>query len=187
MPDLTPLQDAAPARHPRRWHRWPLALAALIAGVTTLGGQRGGADAQAAPGGATPERTYAEVCANCHGAKLEGGAGPALIGPAFTAKWQGQPDAALFTISHDLMPLNAPQSLPVEQSRAILDHIYAANRLTVTAGVISAAAGTPAVATAAAPAQSLPSVPAGVAAASSRRARSAASRPRRSPLAASCT
>ncbi|MDO9488681.1 MAG: PQQ-binding-like beta-propeller repeat protein, partial [Sphingomonadaceae bacterium] len=161
MTDLTPLQDAAPAR--RRWQRWPLAAASLIAGVAALNGGPGGAiDARAAPAAPTPEAVYAEVCANCHGARFEGGAGPALIGPAFTAKWQGQPDAALFTISHDLMPLNAPQSLPVEQSRAILDHIYAANRLTVTAGVITAGVGTPAVA-AAAPAKSLPSVPATVA------------------------
>ena len=138
MIDLTPARQTPPGR---RWLRWPLALASLIAGVAAFNGGGGAIDARAAPAAPTPEGVYAEACANCHGAKLEGGAAPALIGPAFTAKWQGQPDAALFTISHDLMPANAPQSLPVEQSRAILDHIYAANRLTVTGGVIGAAAG----------------------------------------------
>lgn len=163
MTDLTPAQTAALARRSRRW-RWPLALAALIAGVSAVGGSPGLTVAHAAPAGATPEAVYAEVCANCHGAKFEGGAGPALTGPAFVAKWQGQPDAALFAISHDLMPLNAPQSLPVEQSRAILSHIYAANRLAVKGGVISAATAAPAsAAPAAAPVGPLPSVPATVA------------------------
>lgn len=162
MTDLTPAQPAALVRRSCRW-RWPLAHAALIAGLTSVGGQPGGTGARAAPAGATPQAIYAEVCANCHGAKFEGGAGPALTGPAFTAKWQGQPDAALFAISHELMPLNAPQSLPVEQSRAILNHIYAANRMTVKGGVITAAADAPAAMAATAAVGPLPSVPASVA------------------------
>jgi mono/diheme cytochrome c family protein len=35
-------------------------------------------------------RIFGAFCATCHGVDLEGGVGPALTGPAFSAKWSGQ-------------------------------------------------------------------------------------------------
>src|SRR5262245_2913846 len=55
---------------------------------------------------------YAANCAMCHGQNLEGGAGPALSGASFAAKWRNHPLSDLYTVVHDQMPLTKPGSLP---------------------------------------------------------------------------
>ena len=60
---------------------------------------------QAAPG----EKLYAANCANCHGPELEGTAGgPALTGPALSARWAGKSLADLFEYQQAFMPWNSP-------------------------------------------------------------------------------
>lgn len=130
-----------------RSSNWSVAgfpLSAIAAGALALlaGGGLTPPVARAEQRGATPGELYAQQCANCHGSAYEGGAGPALTGAPFVAKWNGQPDALLFTITHELMPMNAPRSLQADQSRAILDRIYAANGLEVASGTIRAGAPT---------------------------------------------
>ena len=51
---------------------------------------------------------YNASCAMCHGQNLQGGAGPALTGASFGAKWRGHPLSDLYTVVHDQMPLTAP-------------------------------------------------------------------------------
>ena len=78
---------------------------------------------------ATRGRTvYAQACAKCHGAALEGGAGPALKGVNFSKTWgsgghtTGQLHASLTT-----MPLGLPNSLPKEQYLELLAFILSSN------------------------------------------------------------
>ena len=58
------------------------------------------------------EGLYVAKCQVCHGAKLEGGAGPALAGPQFFARFGGDPMSRLWYGVHTEMPLTAPASLP---------------------------------------------------------------------------
>ena len=60
---------------------------------------------------------YAERCANCHGAQLEGVGTPALTGPAFIRRWAGGDKTVgdFYAKMRDSMPLMAPHSLGDEQ------------------------------------------------------------------------
>lgn len=78
---------------------------------------------QAAQGGAL----FKQKCAVCHGAKLQGGAGPALVGNQFFLRYGGKPVSALWSIVHTEMPLNAPGTLSETQSLAIVAFILQQN------------------------------------------------------------
>ena len=53
---------------------------------------------------------FKNKCAVCHGDKLQGGAGPPLAGNQFFLRYRGKPLAALWSVVHTQMPLNAPGS-----------------------------------------------------------------------------
>lgn len=61
---------------------------------------------------------YARSCASCHGAELEGSAGPALSGDNFS--WLDRPVADLHAYIQDLMPADAPGSLSDAQVSTII-------------------------------------------------------------------
>jgi PQQ-dependent dehydrogenase (methanol/ethanol family) len=71
---------------------------------------------------------FAAHCQVCHGAKLEGGAGPALAGPQFFARFGGQPMSRLWYGVHTEMPLTAPSSLPSYQSLDLVAFILRQNK-----------------------------------------------------------
>ncbi len=71
--------------------------------------------------------TYAANCAACHGAGLGGGAGPALAGEGFLAKWGHRTLADLYGFEHAQMPLTAPASLTAQQYADITAHILQVN------------------------------------------------------------
>jgi len=75
------------------------------------------------------EKVYADTCALCHGAKLDGAAsGPTLLGPDFTSDWKAMSLAALLNkISMD-MPSNSPGTLPPEQYGDVLAYILKVNK-----------------------------------------------------------
>src|ERR1700712_1820126 len=55
---------------------------------------------------------YAQACATCHGAGLEGGpGGPPLTGVAFLRRWEGQPGDALLNFIQAKMPPTGPGSV----------------------------------------------------------------------------
>lgn len=70
---------------------------------------------------------YAAKCQVCHGQKLEGGAGPALAGPQFFARFGGDPMSRLWYGVHTEMPLTAPASLPANESLDIVAWILRQN------------------------------------------------------------
>ena len=72
---------------------------------------------------------FAAKCALCHGAQLEGGAGPALSGPNFkTLSTKVKANVSdIFTYMTTNMPLNAPASLSHTQYVDILAFILSKN------------------------------------------------------------
>ncbi|WP_052351990.1 c-type cytochrome [Deinococcus pimensis] len=74
------------------------------------------------------QATYKANCQSCHGAKLQGGAGPALMGSHFDQRWMGKKLDDLYYITHSLMPLNAPGSLSTTQYLDTLAYILQSNK-----------------------------------------------------------
>src|SRR3569623_856194 len=63
------------------------------------------------------KQLYAERCANCHGAQLEGVGTPALTGSPFIRRWAsgGKSVGDFYAKMRDSMPLMAPHSLTDDQ------------------------------------------------------------------------
>jgi polar amino acid transport system substrate-binding protein len=81
--------------------------------------------AQAQAGGIA----YSRYCASCHGASLEGGAGPALKGTMFTqlAAAQSLTAQALLNVIVQTMPQSEPGSLAPEQYAAVVAYLLQEN------------------------------------------------------------
>lgn len=92
-----------------------------IAGAT---GNEGWYSATQAAQGA---QLFKQKCAVCHGANLQGGAGPALVGNQFFLRYSGKPLATLWSTIHTQMPLNAPATLSSAQSLALVAYILQRN------------------------------------------------------------
>lgn len=91
----------------------------------------------AAPAPATPfsaqaeqgAALYAQHCAACHGAQLEGGVGVVLKGLAFASRWNGQSFADLHATVSRTMPMDNPGSLKPDEYYAIEAYIGSKNGL----------------------------------------------------------
>lgn len=71
--------------------------------------------------------TYQAQCASCHGANLQGQAGPALRGSEFASKWQKNSLEDLYHIISTQMPLDHPGSLSETQYIEVLAYILQEN------------------------------------------------------------
>jgi alcohol dehydrogenase (cytochrome c) len=103
------------------------AAVAAIAAASGIAGAQGTAyysKAQAASGAAV----YAARCSQCHGVNLQGGAGPALVGAAFT-KFVGPTGSAqtVYDFSSRQMPADKPGSLTQQQYLDVVAYILARN------------------------------------------------------------
>ncbi|MDI7275422.1 MAG: cytochrome c [Anaerolineae bacterium] len=97
---------------------WLAAIGSLfVAAVTALAYT----SAQAEAG----QQVFTTICAGCHGAALEGGVGPALLGPAFRTVWANA--AALLSYVSQNMPLGAPGSLTREQYQHVVAYLLRRN------------------------------------------------------------
>lgn len=90
-------------------------------------GTRGADGAYTQQQAAAGASVYADKCASCHGANLEGVAGPSLAGPDFMKKWQGKSADDLFYIISNQMPADNPGSLKPDQYVAILAFVLQKN------------------------------------------------------------
>ena len=101
------------------------ALAPLAAGGAGAKAPALYAGAQAASGAAL----YASKCSLCHGAQLEGGAGPPLSGPNMTTLGTKTHLTVgdMFGYITTNMPMNAPASLSHDQYVAVLAYILKQN------------------------------------------------------------
>jgi len=74
---------------------------------------------------------HADVCAMCHGPRLNGAGqsemppSPAIAGATFLRKWSGQSVAALFVIVRHTMPPDSPGTLTDQQSIDAVAHMLA--------------------------------------------------------------
>jgi alcohol dehydrogenase (cytochrome c) len=70
---------------------------------------------------------FQQRCALCHGAKLQGGAGPQLVGNQFFLRFGGKPLSQLWFDVHTKMPLNSPSSMSNADSLAVVAFILHSN------------------------------------------------------------
>jgi mono/diheme cytochrome c family protein len=79
--------------------------------------------AQAANGA----KAYQKTCAGCHGAKLQGGMGPALVGRQFWLTYAGKKASTLWSAVHTTMPMSAPGSVAGKNSINIMAFLLQQN------------------------------------------------------------
>ena len=96
--------------------------AALLAMIASTG--RGEPPSLQARNG---ETVYAEQCAECHGATLDGGKGPPLRGADFLQSWQHKTARNLYSRILTTMPAAAPGTLPKEAVLAVTIYILSKN------------------------------------------------------------
>jgi hypothetical protein len=84
---------------------------------------------------------YGRNCASCHGASLQSGAGPALIGSNFSATWGTRTVGNLVDFAHSQMPPGKPGSVTVQDDLAIIAFILQMNH--ASAGTTALAQGSP--------------------------------------------
>jgi mono/diheme cytochrome c family protein len=108
---------------------------AVLLGAVALLDAAGGADGIPAPAvySAAQARSgaavYARYCSDCHGAALDGVAGPALKGPALhqMAAAQGLTGESLLTVVAESMPQSEPGSLTSLQYAAVVAYLLQEN------------------------------------------------------------
>ena len=77
------------------------------------------------------EELHADVCAMCHGPRLNGASqsemppSPAIAGATFLRKWAGRNVAALFVMVRHTMPPDSPGTLTDQQSIDAIAHMLA--------------------------------------------------------------
>jgi hypothetical protein len=98
-----------------------LVLTALCAAATNPSGWY--TSRQAAAGA----KAYQKSCASCHGAALQGGMGPALVGKPFWQAYGGKKISTLWSGVHTQMPMMAPNSVPVTNSINIMAFLLRKN------------------------------------------------------------
>lgn len=112
---------------------------AIAAALPASAAQTSSVDGWYAPDQATRGKgSYNANCAVCHGSSLQGGAGPALSGASFAAKWRDRPLRDLYTVAHDQMPLTAPGKLPPKTSFDILAYLLSFNGFQASTKAVSA-------------------------------------------------
>ncbi|HTS58251.1 MAG TPA: c-type cytochrome [Terriglobales bacterium] len=72
-------------------------------------------------------KSYQKACANCHGPKLQGGAGPALVGRQFWQEYGGKKVSTLWSAVHTEMPMSAPGSVSAVNSTNIMAFLLQKN------------------------------------------------------------
>jgi aldose sugar dehydrogenase len=81
---------------------------------------------------------YAQQCASCHGAELNGGdEAPALTGEVFLGNWRSRSLGELFDKVQTSMPADRPGTLSPEKNADILAYILAANQFPAGAKELS--------------------------------------------------
>jgi mono/diheme cytochrome c family protein len=72
-------------------------------------------------------KAYKKKCASCHGATLEGGMGPVLVGKPFWQAYGGKTVSTLWSSVHTQMPMMAPNSVPAKNSINIMAFLLQKN------------------------------------------------------------
>jgi mono/diheme cytochrome c family protein len=75
--------------------------------------------------------SYAEFCAECHGASLGGGKGPPLRGAVFLQNWRNKTARDLYSRIQSTMPASSPGDLPDETVLVVTIYILSQNGIDV--------------------------------------------------------
>ena len=75
-------------------------------------------------------KTYQKTCASCHGAKLQGGMGPTLVGRQFWLTYGGKRISTLWSAVHTQMPMMAPGSVSAVNSINVMAFLLKKNGVT---------------------------------------------------------
>jgi len=70
---------------------------------------------------------YQKACAGCHGSKLQGAMGPALVGKQFWLAYGGKKVSTLWSAVHTEMPMMAPGSVSARNSTNIMAFLLQQN------------------------------------------------------------
>jgi len=77
--------------------------------------------------------TYRTACGHCHRDDLTGGGSeegaPALVGPIFTYRWQGEPLSEMFLTIGTTMPKNKPDTLTPQAVADIMSFLLKMNEM----------------------------------------------------------
>jgi len=111
-----------------RWALAPFVSAAFLWATAAHDAVAGPAADRVAEGA----RIYGTYCIQCHSPGLVGGAGPALKGREFVAKWQGKKARQLYSRILMTMPANNPGSLSSGDVLALVGFITKQNSLAPT-------------------------------------------------------
>jgi cytochrome c len=81
------------------------------------------------------EEIHADVCAICHGSRLNGAGNPemppspAIAGTSFVRKWSGRTVGALFLYVRQTMPPDSPGTLTEQQALDAIAHMFATSKM----------------------------------------------------------
>jgi mono/diheme cytochrome c family protein len=112
---------------------WPVACGASLAiatGVLAIGANASRGDPPPTHSD-TGASSYAEFCAECHGATLGGGKGPPLRGAAFLQNWRQKTARDLYSRILSTMPASAPGTLPDETALDVSIYVLTQNGVDV--------------------------------------------------------
>jgi mono/diheme cytochrome c family protein len=70
---------------------------------------------------------YAQECATCHGAQLQNGGAPALVGPSFRDRWNREKLSQFYDYVHQNMPLGEAAALAPAEYADIVAFILSQN------------------------------------------------------------
>ena len=110
-----------------------LLVASSVCAASWAAAQNSAASGPSPDGFYTPEQAvrgasvYQKQCSVCHGAALQGGGGPSLVGTSFWKAWGGRDIGKLWYFVHSRMPLTAPGELPPQDSIDILAFVLERN------------------------------------------------------------
>jgi mono/diheme cytochrome c family protein len=103
------------------------ALAVLMGTLDVCGATPGSEGWYTSPQAAAGAKAYKKTCASCHGATLQGGMGPALVGKPFWQAYGGKKVSSLWSSVHTQMPMMAPNSVPARNSVNIMAFLLQKN------------------------------------------------------------
>jgi len=72
-------------------------------------------------------KAFKKACASCHGANLQGGMAPALVGKQFWLTYGGKKVSTLWSAVHTQMPMSAPGSVSAKDSTNIMAFLLQKN------------------------------------------------------------
>ncbi len=81
------------------------------------------------------EEIHTDVCAICHGRRLNGAGNPemppspSIAGTSFMRKWSGRTVAALFLYVRQTMPPDSPGTLSEQQALDAMAHMFAVSKM----------------------------------------------------------